>query len=124
MKIFFIFILTFYSIESFSQTDTMFMFNNLIQQDHVVKKSDLCHTDTLKTNIDGLTVAGYTCTTTCAVDFEIRENSNIISDKLRSLLCGCLKSNNQKVYFENIIFIDENGNQYQKRSYVIRLKLE
>lgn len=114
------------SMQVICQTDAFLIFNNVVPGDagQPVKKSDICATDTIKTNLPDVTVESYSCSVICDIDFEVRETSNIISDKLKELLCYCLKYDNQKIYFENIVLSDAGGKKYYVDSQVYRVIME
>lgn len=116
MRIIFLILIILYIKNADAQSDTLFVFNNAkpikYKYGQIVKKSDICATDTLKTNIKGLKILSYSCTTICAIDFQINEKSNVISKELKTLLCGCLRFKNQKIYFEDIVLCDDNGKEY------------
>ncbi len=124
-KIFYAVILILFSSSALSQRDTLLVFNNVITQKEgqMIKKADICSTDTIKTNIPGLSVVSYYCSTTCAVDFLLKEESNVTSKNFKGIFCRCLKHENQKIYFEDIVLIDNNGNRYFIKTQVFRVRL-
>lgn len=128
MRIIILILITLFIKNAVAQSDTLFVFNNAktnkTKYGQIVKKSDICATDTLKTNIKGLKIVSYSCTTTCAIDFQIKEKSNVISKELKTILCNCIKYKNQKVYFEDIVLSDGKGNEYFSKIKLVITKMK
>ena len=87
-----------------------------------INLQDILDTDTLKTTNPDLTITGFTCSSICFIDWEVKHNSNILSDMAKKYIKNCAK-NNSKLYFDKIRAINEEGRLINLGSRVIKIKI-
>lgn len=88
-----------------------------------INLQDILDTDTLKTTNPDLTITGFTCSSICFIDWEVKHNSNILSTVAKKYIKNCAK-NNSRLYFDKIRAINSEGRVISLGSMVIRVKTD
>lgn len=97
------------------------VFNDSLTNSSIYNLQNILDTDTLKTNNPNLTITGFVCSSICYVDWEVKHNSNILSNMAKKYIKSCAK-NNSKLYFDNIMAINREGRVISLGNRVIRVK--
>ncbi len=81
------------------------VFNDSLSNSSIYNLQNILNTNTLKTNNPNLTITGFTCSSICYIDWEVKHNSNILSTAAKKYIKNYAK-NNSKLYFDNIMAIN------------------
>lgn len=112
-------------LSSFAQDydGVMLVFNDKFNAGSVYKLQDILDTDTVKTNLEDLVLTGFSCSSVCQIDWEVKHKSNILSSTAKHYIKICAKRNYSKLYFDNIRAINNDGRLISLGSRVIRIKI-
>ena len=88
---------------------------------YFINLQDILDTDTLKTTNPDLTITGFTCSSICSIDWEVKHNSNILSITAKNYIKNCAKDNS-RLFFDNIRAINSEGNLIYLGSRTIKIK--
>ena len=105
------------SFLSFSQTneDIKLLFNNKSpeksQDGYHYSLEDIINSDSIQTNIQGLKIIKFICSSICSIDWEYHCNSNKLGKDLKQKIEGCSFSGINKLYFNNIYVKDSLTNK-------------
>ena len=97
------------------------VFNDSLTNSSIYNLQNILNTDTLKINNPDLTITGFNCSSICSIDWEVKHNSNILSNMAKKYIKSCAK-NNSKLYFDNIMAINREGRVISLGNRVIRVK--
>jgi len=97
------------------------VFNDSLSNSSIYNLQNILNTNTLKTNNPNLTITGFTCSSICYIDWEVKHNSNILSTAAKKYIKNYAK-NNSKLYFDNIMAINREGRVISLGNRVIRVK--
>jgi len=110
------------TIFSYSQdySNVALVFNDSLPASSIYKLQDILDTDTIKTNDPNIVIVGFTCSSICSIDWEVKHKSNILSSTAKKYIKSCAKGNS-KLYFDNIRARNKNGIIISLGSRAIRL---
>lgn len=104
------------------KNDTLLIFNKkLPKKNFTVNLEDILLTDTIFLNIENLKIIEYSCSITCDVDWERNNKSNLLDSNTKNLIkfCGL---NGNKIFFYNVLAVDQNGKIIKIKDWSFRIK--
>lgn len=112
----------------FGQQDTLLIFKRIMFNDYNVSRQvyyidDIMATDTVKTNIRNLEVTGFTYLAIVnGFQWERRVKGNRLSTSDKNAIKSIMNEG-RKLYFQDILVMDNFGKNYKIKDQVIMLKL-